>query len=141
MYGEECDPPRVVAYRADQTARQYGIGGEPDSWLPVPDYDVAQWNWSRIKWRSPMFMPRWASRLTLDVLSVRAERLQEITEEDALAEGMPQSDGNPGPFGATELRVYPVKEFRHYWYRTDEKRASWDSNPWVWRVEFRKVDP
>jgi uncharacterized protein YhfF len=59
---------------------------------------------------------------------VRVERLQEITEEDARAEGC----GDP-PFGTRR------ETFAILWDAINGKRAPWESNPWVWRVEFRRV--
>lgn len=72
-----------------------------------------------------IFMPRWASRITLEVIRVRVERLQEISEADAAAEGFPILQGGN--------RV----EFRALWDSLNAKRAPWESNPWVWVVEFR----
>ena len=98
------------------------------------------------KWRPAIFMPRWASRLTLDVVSVRVERLQAITEEDANREGVEYMDGlldesdlcrvakEMGAM-ATDSRVW----FACLWDRLNASRAPWDSDPWVWRVEFRRV--
>lgn len=75
-----------------------------------------------LKWRPSIFMPRWASRLTLEVLGVRAERLQDIDEEDAVAEGV-------------ERREHFIK----LWETLHGHRAPWGSDPWVWVVEFRKL--
>jgi hypothetical protein len=95
-----------------------------------------------IPWRTSRFMPRWASRLTLAIVSIRAERLRDISETDARAEGCSWSDGNPGPFGLpTSLVVCARDEYRHAWDRINGKRVAWSANPWVWVVEFRKVDP
>lgn len=80
------------------------------------------------RWFSPLYMPRWASRLTLEIVSVRVERLQEIAEADARAEGC----GDP-PFGTRR------ETFAILWDAINGKRAPWESNPWVWRVEFRRV--
>ncbi len=78
------------------------------------------------KYRPPMFMPRWASRLTLTLTDVRVERLQAISEADALAEGIA---GHPdGPWHA----------YRSLWTLINGP-GSWDANPWVWVVEFRRA--
>ncbi len=87
------------------------------------------------KWRPAIFMPRWASRLTLAVVSVRVERLQAITEEDAIAEGV-----DPAPFckaGRPGDQLH-VEAYEDLWDTLNAKRAPWSSNPWVWRVEFRR---
>lgn len=102
------------------------------------------------RWRSPMYMPRWASRLTLEVLSVRTERVQSITEEDARAEGV---DANR--FRGTDDCWDPLnnrgKEYRtafayawgeiHGWEGESRTKPghSWASNPWVWVISFRRV--
>lgn len=74
------------------------------------------------------FMPRSFARLGLEVVSVRAERLQEITTEDVYAEGVGHG------------RVSPLLEFEELWDAINGKRASWESNPWVWRIEFAKLE-
>jgi len=90
-------------------------------------------------WRSPLAMPRHLSRLTLEVESVRVQRLQDISEEDARAEGFPWSDGNPGPFGPGQMVVEAKNEFRHYWYDKHGPK-SWDANPWVFATTFKRVN-
>lgn len=100
-------------------------------------------------WRSPMFMPRWASRITLEVTDVRVQRLQEISEDDARAEGItPFSTRYPSygrdqrlttgePATAAEYRAsYAVR-----WDELNGDRAPWVSNPWVWAISFRRVTP
>lgn len=79
-------------------------------------------------WRSSLFMPRWASRITLEITEVRVERLQEITVEDAEAEGT-----------AINYRA-PLMEFRRLWDSLNAKRGyGWDKNPWVWVIEFYRI--
>ena len=76
-------------------------------------------------------MPRWACRIVLEVTSIRVERLQDISEEDALAEGVEWN----GPGDSWNL---PVDKFKSLWvslYGLD----SWSSNPWVWAVNFERV--
>lgn len=91
------------------------------------------------KVRPGMFMPRWASRLTLRVSDVRIERLQEIEESDAEAEGAETAWGN---VGADERPTY-VAGFRRVWEEINGK-GSWEANPWVWALSFtvekRNVD-
>lgn len=85
------------------------------------------------RWRPSIFLPRWASRLTLDVVSVRVERLQAITEEDARAEGV-AVDPAALASGATHRQA-----FADLWDSLNAKRAPWASDPWVWRIEFRRA--
>lgn len=96
------------------------------------------------KWRPSIFLPRWASRITLEVVGVRVERLQEITEDDARAEGVNPSDahivikdGDRQP----DMERTHRGAFACLWDGINGDRASWASNPWVWRVEFRVVQP
>jgi hypothetical protein len=82
------------------------------------------------KWKPSIYMPRQASRITLEVVSVRVERLQDITEEDAIAEGaqcagFPASLTNRGAFAALWNKINGVD--------------SWAANPWLWVVEFTRV--
>jgi hypothetical protein len=125
----------------------------------VPD-DAEVWYEATVDWRYSsagrlrpgQFMPRWASRLTLEVTGVRVERLQDISEEDARAEGVEPytpPHGNvspdqrvPGPgFNRARLGDQPHRlPFADLWDSINGKRAPWSSNPWVWVVEFRRVE-
>jgi hypothetical protein len=82
-------------------------------------------------WRSSIFMPRWASRITLEVTGVRVEQLQDIKERDAEAEGvlpiLVPPDGGSAPH---------VEGFRAVWANIHGPE-SWDANPWVAVVQFR----
>lgn len=100
---------------------------------------------------SPLFMPAWASRVWLDVVDVRAERLQDITEEDARAEGVDNRsdlawDGAVAIAAVTREDPYAVAVrlgyrcgFAHKWDEINGERATWASNPWVWRIEFKET--
>ena len=96
--------------------------------------------------RPSIHMPRWASRLTLDVIDVRLERVQEISEADALAEGVEFTQRSYGP-GWRDYRgaygawfVDAKNSFSTLWDSIYAKRGySWESNPWVWVVEFEGV--
>lgn len=103
-------------------------------------------------WRPSIHMPRWASRLTLEVTEVRVERLQSITWLDARAEGIPEvtfvpDDGFPPSLGYAAgendgkcpLHTRPIDAFRQLWDSINGERASWASNPWVWAISFRRV--
>lgn len=99
---------------------------------------------SNMKWVPPIHMPRWASRLTLIVESVKVERLQEISEEDAWAEGIEAVDG----LFDDEIRAladeYGISiedartTFAALWESIRGKRA-WAANPWVIAISFRVV--
>jgi len=136
------------------------------------DHDAAIFKegWTRSKsgfsWRPSIHMPRWACRINLEITSVRVERLQEISEPDAEAEGCERMDFEPeahdwkicpkcggmrlhnaiGSGGGvifdvdcTECDSY-VKRYRHLWESINGP-GSWDLNPWVWVVEFNLITP
>jgi hypothetical protein len=96
------------------------------------------------KWRPSIYMPRWASRLTLRLTAVRVERLQDISEDDAIAEGVEVSAGNIKAaelFAETRpdlLRIAPAQQaFCELWDSINSKRGyAWDTNPWVWVLTF-----
>jgi hypothetical protein len=89
-------------------------------------------------WRPSIFMPRWASRITLEVTGVRVERVQDITQQEVKAEGI-----SPYTFARgclSETPPDPRWKFIEIWNDINAKRGySWESNPWVWVVEFKKV--
>jgi hypothetical protein len=107
-------------------------------------------------WRPSIHMPRWASRITLEVTDVRVERLQDISEEDSKAEGLngvtkdgalvkygiPDRDGWPGDdddgWPWEHWNVDPRKAFRHLWLLINGA-DSWAANPWVWAISFRRL--
>ena len=110
------------------------------------------------RWRPSIFMPRWASRITLEVTDVRVERLQAISDADARAEGLrclskdggvtykhgiPDRDGLPGTdddgWPWHEWEVDPRAAYRKLW-ESINGAASWVSDPWVWVLGFRRVE-
>lgn len=84
------------------------------------------------RWRPPIFMPRNLSRITLEATDVRVQRLQDISEEDARAEGV-TSDNAPGlaPIRATSV-------YAELWDSINGK-GSWQANPFVWSISFKRV--
>ncbi len=89
-------------------------------------------NWP---WRPSIFMPRRASRITLKITSVRVERLQDISDTDALAEGITGYE-----HGADQ--PLPVMCYQTLWDSLNAKRGfGWNVNPWVWVLEFRRTIP
>lgn len=135
----------AVAYRADDEV--YDLM-EDESLLDedgafnyqdprVSKYQFAAWYSDLISgvegnWRPSIHMPRWASRITLEITDVRVEKLASVSEEDAGKEGYP---ADPSPFGGSTDKwlwfrqlwdgIYPEKSFKH--------------NPWVWVIEFKVV--
>jgi hypothetical protein len=101
-------------------------------------WDVSGWNISScptgtLKWKSSIFMPRWASRITLEITDIRVERLQEITikHDEVAKEGW--------PFGFKDIDTAPVNLFIKFWDSINGKKYPWDSNPWVWVISFKRV--
>lgn len=95
-----------------------------------------------MRWKPSIFMPRWASRITLEVTDVRVERVQEISETDAVAESCQASGGIvSGPMEPEERDGHTAaEEFKALWDSINEKRGfGWEKNPWVWVVEFKKI--
>jgi len=89
-------------------------------------------------WRSPVFMPRWASRIKLKITDVRVERVQDISIKDILAEGIGhivdeiQFD--------TEYKTWLRNEFQKLWDSTYAKKGfEWDTNCWVWVIKFKRT--
>lgn len=83
------------------------------------------------RWRPSIHMPRWASRITLEITGVRVERLQDISDIDAIAEGCSTADMRSGD-SARDV-------YARLWssiYGAD----SWQANPWVWVIEFKRVE-
>lgn len=101
--------------------------------------DFKAWGFKR---RPSIHMPRWASRLTLEVVDVRVERLQEISEEDAIAEGIRFDEKWEG-YGIDGGRFFhctdPRISYADLWDSINGKRSPWESNPWVWVIEFRRL--
>lgn len=115
----QCPPSGTVFYRADHD--------------------------EEIKWRPSIFMPRWASRITLEITGVRVERLQEISEEDAKKEGIESEGGDPKMWKSYNPKLGwlsvddPAMSYRTLWESINGP-GSWDANPWVWVIEFRRVE-
>ena len=85
-----------------------------------------------IKWRPSIHMPRWASRITLEIINVRVEQVQEISEDDAKAEGILMNDPDAILYSGM---------FAHLWNTIYHKRGfGWDANPWIWVIHFRVVE-
>ena len=82
-----------------------------------------------VRWKSSIHMPRWASRITLEITEIRVERVEEITEEEAISEGFFPDDG-----------VSEVYCFSEAWDSLYAKKGlGWYANPWVWVIGFRRV--
>lgn len=136
-------PYEDVWYRADgERASEFeerdGVRG---IWSPEHNELVP------FRWRSGRFMPRRASRILLEITGICIERLQDITDDQAVAEGVRQmSDGSccyvgrEGPGKLVTPWLTAKEAFADQWDDVNG-RGSWESNPWVWCVEFKRVRP
>jgi hypothetical protein len=143
LWVRETWRPRIAhghgmdACDCDDVWVNYAAGGEGRF---ISGGDVsAEWTMPKAALRGKnvpgIHMPRWASRITLEVTEVRVQRLQEISEEDAKAEGV-------FPTAGSRLPTRPhQRAFRILWDSINGKRAPWESNPWVWAVSFRTLAP
>lgn len=89
-------------------------------------------------WKPSIHMPRAASRITLEITAVRVERLQDISEQDALAEGV-RTEQDAANEGASWYDK-PRRAFQFLW-QSIYGPESWDANPWVWIIEFKRITP
>lgn len=120
-----CRGGREYEYQKHQPSILYRCDAE------VVDYCTAVW-------RPSIFMPRWASRITLEIESVRVERLHDITEEDAKAEGVSESM-SCGYLDNGTSSCSPRCKFKNLWQSINGK-GSWDLNPWVWMIQFKRLE-
>lgn len=140
----------TIAYRADDARHSYGPmpiegvglpkwrerdeGMSPQAW---DDRMTAYWR----QWRPSIHMPRWASRITLEITAVRVERLQDISEADAKAEGISEFVGGwwcEHDDAEQIAGMTPQEGYAHLWERINGA-GSWAENPWVWVVTFQRA--
>lgn len=116
-------------------------------WHQMPKVDRGVMNWGVTnpiepafdleppRWVSGRFMPRWASRIMLEVVNVRVERVQDISDADIVAEGAPKNVCWPIGYSSQLVNWY-----RTLWDTINAKRGyGWDENPWVWAISFKAV--
>jgi hypothetical protein len=85
-----------------------------------------------VKWRPSIHMPRWASRITLEIVEVRVQRVQEISLSDIREEGIEK--------GLLDVSYDMKQNFITLWDSINAKRGfGWDKNPWVWAIEFKRI--
>ncbi len=130
--------PNGISYRADHIGPKGGRPANP------------------IKWRPSIFMPKSASRVRLEIVRVRAELLQSISEDDAIAEGVEGWDVHYYDDAQDYWRNYlmtreqerngsqhftdPIKSYKSLWDSFNREKLPWKSNPWVWVIEFKRKD-
>ncbi|EDE2075756.1 hypothetical protein GBD53_20895 [Salmonella enterica] len=120
------EKPEFCVYRADGN--------------PAPEFYDADDN-LHCGWRPSIHMPRWASRILLEITDVRVERLNSISQEDAQAEGMELTGWRPtysDPDSGGEVWT-PYDNFAQLW-ESIYGEESWNANPWVWVIEFKRIE-
>lgn len=128
-----------------QTAYRQSTGVDQVN-KPGCNHDAAVFRagWERCapsRWRPSIHMPRWASRITLEIVSVRIERLNDISERDALSEGIERLSVGFKDYQRTQWNLgCPKHSFQTLW-ESINGNGSWQQNPWVWVVEFKRVQP
>lgn len=109
--------------RADKLAARYGSSYFENEEKRIPS----------------IYMPRWASRITLEITGVRVERLQDISESDAVAEGVTDyhniTDPRTGEIDRDAVDAYEIL------WKSINGADSWAANPWVWVLEFKRIKP
>jgi hypothetical protein len=126
----------------------YGVPGDRlwcrETWAPAVDdngrfafYAASNPDPSpfSFRWRPSIHMPRWASRISLEIAEVRVQRLREIGAADIVAEGI-------HPIGPEHHPKVLRDDFRTLWDSINGKRpvCAWDDNPWVWAISFRRLE-
>lgn len=119
--------PVFVESDEGKSVLEFGLSPSPD--------DITEVEASEIRKRPSIHMPRIYSRILLEITAVRVERLQDISEADCAKEGAPFSYCGFAPEDAPDWRGW----YRELW-ETINGAGSWDKNPWVWVVEFRRIE-
>jgi len=138
----------VMVYAADDSANYLLAKDGGDGDLCGVGKMVDESQWCKIKrWRPSIHMPRWASRITLEVIGVRVERLQEITLADVRAEGIPETYGDSNLVASMFPEMPPHEwdnmRFDEQWkllWESINGPGSWSTNQWVWVVEFKRLE-
>ncbi len=108
-----------------------------DAWVDLRYYGKRASPVAPVKTVPAIHMPRWASRITLEITGIRMERLQDISESDALAEGWDRRDDLTSD---DEVHREAAREWFMDIWESINGPGSWCANPWVWVVEFRRIE-
>lgn len=162
-YAGECWPVRKRGNRLVRMPCPYGAVGDRlwvrETWSPCSTFDPSEETgaiyraepWRNgvepsIKWTPSIHMPRWASRITLEITGVRVERLHDISNSDIVAEGFEATgaaqrmpDGSYAVAGRFEGTVSTLRQLFSMKWTEINGAGSWAANPWVWVIEFKRL--
>ncbi|EOV6195452.1 hypothetical protein ACN94K_002557 [Klebsiella quasipneumoniae] len=131
----QSEPPRKTMWNI-----AYRDGMQMEKLAPA-EYNPTIYNYER--WTPSIHMPRWASRILLEITDVRVERLNAISEEDARAEGIIDGGclncGEPEPCGCANPEPDTTDAFAYLW-QSIYGQENWNANPWVWVISFKRVE-
>lgn len=131
----QSEPPRKTMWNI-----AYRDGMQMEKLAPA-EYNPTIYNYDR--WTPSIHMPRWASRILLEITDVRVERLNAISEEDARAEGIIDGGclncGEPEPCGCANPEPDATDAFAYLW-QSIYGQENWNANPWVWVISFKRVE-
>jgi hypothetical protein len=132
----ECNPPSCIVEYEDGTTQEIELGDDDYiDWLSSNSWNQAERAFKKKKVPS-IHMPRWASRIDLEITNVRVERLNNISEDDAEAEGV--YAGSKGKNWHGDLKgAVCISKFKTLW---NSIYKNWYKNPWVWVVEFKLIE-
>jgi len=148
-YGPPFKDGRPVRYIKDDDGNEFWEQPHYFATDPKPELEYGDKEGPSVRWKPSIHMPRWASRITLEITNVRVERLMDISEEDAIAEGVRHDPGHSTPLemGANVETWFNYQDpeswvtsaqssFRTLW-SSIYGVPSWLSNPWVFVIEFK----
>ncbi|GKM60656.1 TPA: hypothetical protein RMR72_000868 [Klebsiella pneumoniae] len=130
--GDERSAARIYRASCEQRPGDYGLWSIPDDAYWKPHTKEHKFEGA---WRPSIHMPRWASRILLEITDMRVERLNSISDADAKAEGCCYGRGG----GVPDFAVTPADHFPTLW-ASIYGEESWKANPWVWVIEFKRAE-
>ena len=119
----------------DMDCKDVGCGNRDHIWWKANETKIVADSFAGdAHWRPSIHMPRWASRITLEIVNIRVERVQEISGDQCTLEGIQVAWSDPNNSMQEKMA------FKALWDSINAKRGyGWDVNPWVWVIEFKRV--